>query len=775
MSKYEFPLYGIDIPPDLIPSQTKTYDIYTEQCNNLDSCIRNLHYTIPRKRCSPEKGIILPHYTRYNKEKGVVDRTYYFPEHIDNPMVCDNMMNYKSKISRVDKICDKANNICRIKLSRDDIPDVYTQIYEIVNELDKVFNLLKQFCESSNEIHNQHLERRIHNIILSFDLNRENLLYTTNDTYLNLDNQLDESIQTTRQYLTTIPTKLYADKAEYSNKDEFKEYIKHFLKEKYVFLSYFIQFIIRQPVDITDQIRNIDTIQRCEVHLDSQLDVKKGLFSDLSKLDDEQELLSSPDSVGEKGQTVSFTQLEMSLGKKKDDSLSDEQLLKQSIKSIQDSLKQRILDILDLNINENFVLAYLHNESVPIERLATIRNECDELLIAISDYKSKASKKDKLIISKSDIETISNTRNLLYILEIYYVYPDYSSIVQKMLDLNDYQLKFLEKYSYKFDKKFYLNFLRATQNYIDFLRLFIMIQHHHFINIVCFLITTAVMVPYINQIINNLINRQPCLKDISQNQQNIIEKVFPGYISINVKEKYFLQNSALIELLIQISNNICNIDLDLTTLEYDPYDVLGLKMKESYEITIKTLIDKMKLDRENKLLIKVKDLIGTKNKKEIFDKKLDQHLLVVIIFCNGLYRIILKIMQNLINSEEFYNELFPYIINNLILIMEKYTMNLCYPIFRDKMVFYLTIINNLKLINDDRLEQSNEQIFKNIKNYITEPHPFSEIILKDISTMVLFCNALISKEKLNQTSAADPEWTNLLVQFQQDIQDLRLS
>lgn len=775
MSKiFEWPYYGIDIPDGLNHSQTKTYDIYTEPCNNLDSCIINSHYTIPRRKCSPEKGIILPHHTRYNKSKGIVDRTFYFPNDIDNPNVCDNMLNYTNKKDRGDKICDVKNNSCHIKMSRDDIPDIYIQIYDIVNELDKVFHLLKQICESSNDIQKQSLQKRIQIIILSYSIDRENILYSLNDTHLNLDNQYDSSRQTTRDYLNSINMKLSADKVEYSNIHEFIDYVKLFLKEKYNFLSYFIGFIINQPVNINEQIRNIDSIQNCLDDVDSPIEIKnKSIFSVLSQSDDE-ETLSSPESVEAKGNSKSFSELELSVPKRKEPTLSDDQLLMETIKSTRDSIKKIIADIIKVNINENFVFEYLKNESISIETLSRIGNQSEEILESIREYELK-NKEDEPIISPSKKEKIINTRNFIGILEIYYGYPDYTSIVEKILNLNDNQLRFLEKNFYKFDKKFHLNFLLGTDKYNDFLRLFMMIRHHNFINIMCFLIITGIMITFINQLITNLINNKDCLFEVSQNMRNIIENIIPLFVSINFEENKFIVNSNLIQILIFISNNICVVDVDIAKLPYDPYDVLGLPMMESYPITIRTILETIRQNRGNPLYTQVKDLIGTEPKKQIFDQKLKQHRIVVAIFCNGLYKIIIHIMNNILHSEYKYLGLYPFLINNLVLITERYTNGVCYPKFKNIIIFYLTIVKNLKLIDDPNIEISNEQIFVNIKKYITDPYPFSQDINTDIATLVSFCNVLISKEQLNHSSQSDPNWEQLLTQYRTHLEALTVS
>ena len=772
--KYEWPYYGINIPDGLIHSQTKTYDVYTEPCNNLDNCIINSHYTIPRRRCSPEKGIILPHHTRYNKSKGIVDRTFYFPNDIGSPNECDNMLNYTNKKDRPDKICDVKNNSCHIKMSRDDIPEIYTQIYEIVNELDKVFQLLKQICESSNEIQKQRLQKRIQIIILSYSIDRENILYSTSDTHLNLDIQSDSSKQTTRDYLNSINTKLSADKVEYSNIHEFIDYVKLFLKQKYNFLSYIIEFIINQPVNINEQIRNIDTIQNCLDDVDSPIEItKKSIFSVLSQSDDE-ETLSSPESVEAKGNSKSFSELELSVAKQKEPTLSDDQLLKETIKSTRDSIKKIIADIIKLNIDENFVFEYLKNESISIETLSRTGNQCEEILESISEYELK-NKEDKPIISPSKKKKIINTRNFIGILEIYYGYPDYTSIVEKILNLNDNQLLFLEKNFYKFDKKFHLNFLLGTDKYNDFLRLIMMIRHHNFINIMCFLIITGIMITFINQLITNLINNKDCLFEVSHNMRNIISKIIPLFVSINYEENKFMLSANCIQILIFISNNICDLDVDITKLPYDPYDVLGLPMMESYSITIRTILEKTRQNRGNPLYTQVNDLIGTEPKKIIFDEKLKQHKIFVAMFCNGLCKIIIKIMNNILHSEYKYLGLYPFLINNLFLIAERYTNGLCYPKFKNMIIFYSTIVKNLKLIDDPNSEISNEQIFVNIKKYITDPHPFSQDINTDIASLVSFCNVIISKEQLNHSSISDPNWQQLVTQFKTHLEALKVS
>jgi hypothetical protein len=760
--KYEWPYYGIEIPPGLIKSDTKTYDIYKEHCGDLENCITNSHYTIPKTRCSPREGIILPHYTTYNKQTRTSDRTYFFPENIDNPKICDNMINYTSKIERPDKICHTQNNSCRITISRDDIPDVFTQIFEIINELEIVFNFLKTFCETSDKQKNQNLERRIDNIISSYDSIRQNMLYNASDTYLNAP------MDSTRTYLTTLHTSLIIDRAEYSNKNEYMEYIKQVLIDKYIFLSHFIQYIIGQPVDIRKEVTKIQALEHCLPDIeDVSFESSKGMFSALAISDSDE---GSPQADREQGISsearVSDTPL---LGEKKvlDVHLSEQSLLDQSIKEIRSRLRERIKGILEFHITEDFVLEYIKNPIIDIEIIYNIRNECDDLLLSIQDYISKMGEKDKPIISEENKMNIQNKRDLANILLIYYAYPNYQSIIGQILDLNENQTIFLNKYYYRFDKRFYINFVRATDDKQNYVRLFDKIRHSNFLNIVCFLLITSIIIPNTDIIIKNIINNLHPFTGITKTK-DIIE-VFKNYIVINVELNQFNLNVALIEMLLTIYDYIIKIDKQLCDVKNNPYQILGLPDYTDFLQVNVTILRHYQQGTTTPAIMEAKNLVGTVKKKTDFDNRLKQNEEIYIIFTRCLKRIIIKMLDNLLQSQKLYYEMFQYAVDNIISIIEKYNNDLGCPIFKNRITFFLTIITNLKLIHNDHVELTNSEIYKTIIDHINQPYPFSNEIEKEVLLYTLYCNALITKDKLDNTNKTEPEWQQLYEQFATDI------
>jgi len=760
--KYEWPYYGIEIPPGLIKSETKTYDIFKEHCKDIENCITNSHYTIPKTRCSSREGIILPHYTMYNKQSGKAQRTYFFPENIDNPKICDNMINYTSKIERHDKICDTQNNSCRITISRDDIPDVFTQLFEIINELEEVFNFLKTFCETSDKQKNQNLQRRIDNIISSYDINRQNLLYTTCDTYLNAP------IDSTRVYLTTLHTSLIIDKAEYSNKNEYMEYIKSILIDKYIFLSHLIQYIIGQPVDISKEVTKIRSLEHCLPDIaDVSFETSKGMYSSLAISDSDE---GSPQADIEQGISsearVSDTPL-LPERKVLEVHLSEQALLEQSIKQIHNKLKKRIKDILELKINEDFVFEYIKNPMIDIEIIYNIRNECDDLLLSIEDYISKMGEKDKPIISEQNKMNIQNTRDLANILLIYYAYPNYQSIIGQILDLNENQTIFLNRYYYRFDKRFYLNFVRATDDKQNYVRLFDRIRHSNFLNIVCFLLISSIIIPNIDIIIKNIINDLDPFTGISKTK-DIIE-VFKYYIDINVELNKFNYNVALIEMLLTIYDCIIKIDKQLCDVKNNPYQILGLPDYTDFRQVNITILQHIKNGTATPDIMEAKKILGTDKKKTDFDNRLKQNEEIYIIFTRCLNRIIIKMLENLLQSQNLYYELFQYTVDNIISIIEKYNNDLGCPIFKNRIIYFLDIIKNLKLIHNDHVELTNLEIYKTIIDHINQPYPFSNEIEKEVLIYNLYCKALITKDKLDNTNKTEPEWQHLYEQLNTDI------
>jgi len=784
MSKnYQWPLYGIDIPPGLQQSETKTYHIYKSPCGDLENCVKNSHYTIPRIECSQRDGIILPHYTTFNKNTKKTERTYYFPENIEDPNMCDNMINYTSKIARDDKICDSANNSCYIKMSRDDIPDVFIQVFEIIDELEKVFEHLIEYCESSNIKRNEFLEKRINNIILSYDYNRQNSLYTASDTYLNID------YESTKEFFKQFRTQLIIDRAEYSNKNGYKEYIKSVLIDKYIFLSHFIENIINQRVDISKEVAKIRALEQCVAdEQESSIEISKGKFNVLAQPDSDE---GSPQAVLEQGVSASGKEAvvlddQLNQGKlskllvKPTRDQHEEQLLEQIVQDQKKMIKQSVQEILEYNIDEAYVLDYINTQPISIEIIYNIRNKCDELLHLNEHIESNSSKVEKSIISRENKERIYITRDLTNILEIYFGYPFYPVIIESLINLTAYQLEFLTKYFYKFDNKFYLNFMRGiemVQNKEEVINaLYNRIEYSLFYDKICYLISFNLISAYHDKIIDNIKKGLTPLNTISQVNLNIINKILPIYITTKHRLNTYDINSGLLNILMDFPYHILQYNIDNTLLDVknNPYDILSLPHDTKYEQIGLKILDIVKNNPQLPNLKEARALLGTQKKRIDFDTKIQQQKSMVMLFCTQIVYIINHMFSNIILHHYPYFGLLSFPINEIIVISEKYSKEILCPLLINKITFFITIQKQIKLINNEKIEKTNQEIFNELRDYINQPYEFSDEFNIYITYLNMNLNVLITTDNINNMNEHNSQREVLIQQLKQEYEALSI-
>jgi len=776
--KYEWPYYGIDIPPGLLKSETKTYNIFKPPCIDLENCISNTHFTVPKKRCSLQKGIILPHYTTFNKQTRQAERTYYFPENIDDPKICDNMINYTSKLESADKICDKQNNSCYIKISRE-FPDVFTQIFEIINELEQILDYLKEYCQSPDKQRNEVLERRINNIILSYDHSRQNMLYNASDNYLNAP------IDSTRVYFTKLHTRLIIDSAEYRNKNEYMEYIKQLLIDKYIFLSYFIQFIIEQPVNVEKEISKIHDLVVCvsadELFVPASA---KNIFSDLVQFNSDE---GSPMSMLEQGisasgKAVVFEEQSLKQGKlsrvseQPNRGQSEEQSLEKIVKERKKMIKAGVQEMLQYNINENYVLKYIHTQPIPIETIYFIKNKCDELLEMIGLFEQSLGKQEKQLIPIDNKNKIIKTRDLTDILLIYYAYPFVEIIIEPLLQLNDYQLQFLSEFFYKFESKFYNNFLQGSKkikNKVEiFTKLYNRIKDSLFYDKICFLISFSIISAYNTKMIENITNGLPSLHEISEANIQIVRNVILIYQEIKISNQTYDLNTGILSICRDIPLNVLHHKIDNQLVKNNPYDILGLPHNSEYQIVKTKILDLLKTNPTLPNLQHAKELFKTVTKKNEFDSKIQQHNSMVMIFCKHLYYIINNIIYKILNYDNPTYGLYIFSMNEVILITEIYCNEILYPLFAQKVRFFLTIFNKLKLVNSERIEKTNQEIYAELRDYIRQPYEFSHEFNIHITLLDKCLDALITMDNMNQLNKDDPEKERLHTQFRHQYDEI---
>jgi len=758
--KYQWPYYGIDIPRGLLHSDTKTYNIYKPQCGDLENCATNSHYTIPKKKCSNENSIILPHYTTFNKNTRKAERTYYFPEHIEDPNICNNMESYFNKIAHDEKKCDSSNNICYIKMNRD-VPDVFNEIFEIIKELETVLNYLRQFCQSSNKQISQRLERRIDDIIFSYDHSRQTRLYTLADNYLNAPGF-------TRETFKNIRISLIINRAEYSNKNEYKEYIKNVLIEKYIFLSHLITLIIEQPVDIRKEISTIQELVECVPDDDrSVIASAKNIFSDLVQSNSDE---GSPMSLEEQGLSVlgeaAVVKQEQGLSvlgeaavvKQKQGKMSklsvqsDTNLLDQLVKQRKQKIKQDIQQILEYNIDQNYVLEYILTDAIDIELIYNIKNKCDELLKEIKKFNSSITKDDEKIKNNK----IILTRDFTDILLIYFAYPVAELIIEDLLHLNEFQLKFLTEFYYKFQNKYSYNFIRGTEKNekkVDiYIRLYNRIQDSLFYDELSYLISFQFVVSFNNQVIDNIKNGLGYFHDIPEYNYNVVAKSIHRFKEIKKKLKTYDTNTGILEILRDIPLEVHNNNIDNQLVTNNPYDILKVQHNETYE-NIKLKILQIMKNKDEVLYPNFTDakvIFKTIETKMQFDSKKEQHNFVANVFCRHLNYLIINIIYKICRYNKPTYELYLFCINQIIIIAEIYSNEILYPSIAIKIPFFLTILKKLLQINSERLQKTNQEIYAELRDHIQLPYTFSVEFEIPIRLLNIALDVLITKDNMNQ-------------------------
>jgi hypothetical protein len=217
----------------------------------------------------------------------------------------------------------------------------------------------------------------------------------------------------------------------------------------------------------------------------------------------------------------------------------------------------------------------------------------------------------------------------------------------------------------------------------------------------------------------------------------------------------------LLEMLLIIIYDFYKIDITILKSEMNIYDKLELDYDVSY-IDLKRKIIQM-VKTQNSEVLEINKLIGSEEKKN----KYDEHYTIINTFCSALSFFILKIMENIINSELFYEGLYPYNVNNIIYIVKEYKQYLCIEtIIQNRLLFYLNILEDLKLINDNS-DQNQEEVYTRIKQECIK-HP--QYIRVD--KIILSCDALISKTRL--TNPLDPNWMKLMIEFQENCKKLHI-
>lgn len=733
--KYQFPLYGIDIPDNVIHNQTKTYDIYSERCENLEKCVRNPHYTIPRKKCSSDDGIILPHYTIYNKQKNQVTRKYYFPENIDNPKICSNMHNYNSKIQNSEKICHSKNKICHLTISQPEIPELFTQVYEIQKQLEKVFELLTVFCGSSNADVNKAIQKRINKIVDTYDEHRQTILYRTCDEYLQIKRL------TTKENMERIPTAMVFMLRAYESKAEYKDVIKSFLEYEYTFLSHFVGFIIKNRVSVQDELTRVNRITQCADDVDlSSHKSSSGAFdvlaSDASPLAE----ASSPTSVLH----LQIANTEPNKPKKTQlPHAPDEHLLKLAIEQTQQNILDKLREISEYHINNEFVLEYLQNELIPIETLSIIRKDAIDFLDIIEQRQIK--------LDLSLKESIIHTINAIDIIEIMNGIPDNTTAIERILSLNAYQLEFLEQNRFKFTNKFILIFQRGAKSFENYEKLFSITLNSYFLNNLFFLLLVDFMILYIDTFIKNLKQNKPGITDISKLTDDMMDLAFP-YLDQSKKKPIYSSYAVHIEVLLSTLNGINAIDLD--KINFNPYKKLGITQDTSIDDITRLLVQLIRQNKDDLELRRAKELIGSKLKKDMYDEKLSEHYSIVKTFYKILQYFTTKQLENVLFKRPLNYDLSTYIWSNLLKFVEEYCSHLCKnEIYKNRIEYFLNIAHRLN-IN----QTIDEEAIVDIMGYMNEPKPFYDEFINSYNEKTnSMCQAIIYMVTLDNMDIDSPE------------------
>jgi hypothetical protein len=750
--KYEFPLYGIDIPPNLKHNQTRTYNIYSERCENLEKCVTNPHYTIPKIRCSSDDGIILPHYTIYNKRKNQVTRTYYFPEKIDDAQICKNMNSYHSKIANREKICDSKNNICHLTISQSDIPELFNQVYEIQKQLERVFELLTIFCGSSNAANNKAIQKRINQIVDTYDEHLETILYKTSDEYLQV-NRL-----TTREHMESIPYSLVFIPRACESKVEYKDIIKSFLQYEYTFLSHFVGFIIKNRVSVDDELTRVDSITDCIADADlSSHKSSRGAFDVLA-----------PDAspLSEATSPIGAVQLQISIPEPikpkipKSPQVSEEELLKLAIEEIQQNIIHNLQEIREYHINNEFVLEYLQNESIPLENLSIIRKDAIENLNIIQQKKI-------ILDDRSLEESAIHTIYAIDIIEIINGIPDNTTAVERILSLNPLQLEFLDQNRFKFTNKFILIFQRGAKNFEDYEKLFSMTQNSYFLNNLFFLLLVDFMIIYIDTFIKNLKQNKRGITGISKLTDDMMNLAFP-YKQQNIKNDIFSSNVIHIEVLLSTINGINFIDLD--KINFDPYEKLGITKDTAVNDIAKLLVASIKQNGVTPDLKLVKDLIGSRDKKDKYDKELLEHYKIVNTFYKILQYFTTKQLENLLYKRPLNFNLFTYLWSNLLKFVEEYCSHLCKnEIYKNRIEYFLNIAHRLNMN-----QTIDEEVLVDIMGYINERKPFYDGDINSYNEKAsLMCESIIYMYRLDNMDMDNPDRENLALKFAEHTANLQ--
>jgi hypothetical protein len=750
--KYQFPLYGIDIPDNLIHNQTNTYDIYAERCENLNRCVRNPHYTIPKKRCSSDGGILLPHYTIYDKKTNRVNRTYYFPERIDNDRICSNMFNYTSKIERIVKHRDcNSNNICRVTISQSDIPEIFDEINDIIKQLEKVFDLLKKYCESSNIEENKSIEQTINSLVRLFDEHRQNNLYRLCDEHLHI------TPLKTKLYMEGVSSSLIFIPKTYKSKIEYRDLIKSFLQHEYNFLSNFLGFFIKNNVSVRDELAKIDSIRECaEISSVPKKLVSRGQF-DVLKTDSPKSSEVEPEElpISEPSDVTSKKKLVKQRSQTPDD---DEGLLKAEITRKHTGVINRLIEISQLNINYDFVLEYLNFESqeehadsqpitekFPIEYLVDICYEAIELF----RYTNSNIKDVDILLMSQIIDTIDS----ISLISIIYGIIDNNTTMLRILNLSANQLIFLDAHPNKFINKFKVIVLRCATRLEQYESLLKKTESSPFINNLFFFVLSEIMVSYISSYIQNLKQNISGESNIPQLIIDVVENLSFTYEKQNLKNE-FSPNAIHIDLLIKFIKCLSNIDLDI--LYFDPFEQLGVPKDASYQTITISLVNKLKTDRTNPVLLKIKTLIGNPTGFATYNDKIDKMDKSIEYILKILQYFITKRLDNIIHRFPILQNLYSYVWNNLFIFIDEYMNYLCNNmIYKNRIDYFLQIIYRL-----NNFELDDEQLIVDILNYMHEPKNesfFNEFINIFNHQTELLCEKILNMYQIHRISDDNPE------------------
>jgi hypothetical protein len=110
--------------------------------------------------------------------------------------------------------------------------------------------------------------------------------------------------------------------------------------------------------------------------------------------------------------------------------------------------------------------------------------------------------------------------------------------------------------------------------------------------------------------------------------------------------------------------------------------------------------------------------------------------------------------------------------NEVILITEMYCNEILEPLLVPKVRFFLNIFNQLKLVNNDRIEKTNQEIYAELRDYIHQPYEFSVEFNIHITLLDKCLDGLITMDNMNQLNTDDPEKERLHAQFRDEYKEI---